>query len=225
VKILLIVGAVATGLSILAEALSLAFPLSEDQELADNPAGAIMVLMVFLLAVVELIIYIATVVFFCVWLYRAYDNLRAFNAWSRLEHSPGWAVASFFVPFVNLVIPYRAVREVWQKSGPPDDALLSEPNPPTTFPVWWLFWLLASFSGNISMRASFNENVAQSTSSVIAIVAGALSIVAALLAYLVVDAIDERQEETSRRIKLGRFSAPPPPPANLPMPDVVAPTA
>ena len=225
VKILLIVGAGATGLSILAEALSLAFPLSEDQELGENPAGAIMVLLVFLLAVVELILYIATVIFFCVWLYRAYDNLRAFNTWSRLEYSPGWAVGSFFVPFVNLVIPYRAVREVWQKSGLPDDALLSEPSPPATFPVWWCFWLLASFAGNISMRASFNENVAQSTSSVIAIVAGALSIVAALLAYLVVDAIDDRQEETSRKIKLGRFAAPPPPPANLPMADVVAPTS
>ena len=222
VKILLIVGAVATGISVLAGALSLGFPLSEDQELAENPVGAVIVLMEVLLAVVELALYFATVVFFCVWLYRAYDNLRAFNQWSRLEYSPGWAVGSFFVPFVNLVIPYRAVREVWQKSGPPDDALLSEPSPPATFPVWWTFWLLASFAGNISMRASFNENVAESTSTVISIVAGCLSIVAALLAYLVVDAIDDRQEETSRKIKLGKFSAPPPPPANLPMPDVVA---
>jgi Domain of unknown function (DUF4328) len=221
-KILLIVGAITTVLSVFAGGLSLGFPLSEDQELADNPVGAIVVLTEFLLGLAELALYLATVIFFCVWLYRAYDNLRAFNQWPRLEHSPGWAVASFFVPFVNLVIPYRAVREVWQKSGPSEEALLSAPNPPATFPVWWLFWLLASFTGNISMRASFNENIAESTATVISIVAGCLSIVAALLAYLVVDEIDDRQEETSRRIKLGKFSAPPPPPTNLPMPDVVA---
>lgn len=227
VKILLIVGAVATGISLLAEALSLAFPpLTDDQEFGDNPIGAAIMLIIFLLALVELIIYLTTVVFFLMWLYRAYDNLRAFDRWRRLNYSPGWAVGSFFIPFVNLVVPYRAVKEVWQKSGPPDEALLSEPGPPAWFPIWWLFWLLAAFAGNISMRASFNENVPESTATMISIVASALSIVAAVFAYLVVDAIDKRQEETSGKLELGKFSGPPPPPANLPLPmsDVVAPT-
>jgi hypothetical protein len=44
-KILLIVGAVVTGMSLLAEALSFAFPpLTEDQELGDNPGSAIVAL-------------------------------------------------------------------------------------------------------------------------------------------------------------------------------------
>lgn len=221
VKILLIVGAIATGMSLLAETLSLAFPFTDDQELGDNPMGAAVMLIVFLFALLELVIYVTTVVFFCVWLYRASDNLRAFNAWSRPDYSPGWAVGSFFIPLVNLVVPYRAIKEVWQKSGLPDELLLSEPGPPATFPVWWLFWLLASFAGNISMRASFNENVPESTATMISIGASALSIVAAFLAYLVVDAIDKRQEETSRKVNLGKFSGPPPPPANLGMLDVV----
>src|SRR5215216_5181226 len=127
VKILLIVGAVATGISLLAEALSLAFPLTDDQELGDNPIGAVVMLTIFLLAALELIIYLATVVFFCMWLYRAYGNVPAFNPWHRLNYSRGWAVGSFFIPFINLVVPYRAVKEVWQKSGPPnDEALLSQ---------------------------------------------------------------------------------------------------
>ena len=226
VKVLLIAGAVATGISLLAEALSLALPpFTEEQELADNPSGAVIVLTIFLLALLETFIYLTTVVFFLVWLYRASANVRAFDPWRRLNHSPGWAVGSFFVPFLNLVVPYRAVKEVWQKSGPPDEALLAEPSPPAWFPIWWLFWLLASFAGNISLRASFNESVPVSTATTISMVAGALSIVAALLAYLVVDAIDDRQEETSKTVKLGQFSGPPPPPANLTMPDAVAPTA
>jgi hypothetical protein len=224
VKILLIVGAVAAGISLLAEALSSIFPpLTDEQELSNNPTGVALMLIVFLLGLLELIIYLTTVVFFLMWLYRAYDNLRAFHPWRRLDYSPGWAVGSFFIPFVNLVVPYRAVKEVWQKSGPPDEALLSEPGPPAWFPIWWLFWLLSSFAGNISMRASFNENVSESTATIISIVASALYIVAAVLAYLVVDAIDKRQEETSGKVKLGKFSGPPPPPANLPMPDVVTP--
>jgi hypothetical protein len=221
VKVLLVVGAIVTGISLFAEALSLAFPpVTADQELADNPGGAVILLITFLLSVLDLIIYITTVVFFAMWLYRAYGNLRAFAPWPRLDYSPGWAVGSFFIPFVNLVVPYRAVKETWQKSVPPDEALLSEPNPPSWFPVWWLFWLLASFAGNISIRLSFNEKVSEITATKVSIVASALFIVAALFAYLVVDAIDTRQEETRAKLQLGKVPGPPPPP---PMPHVAAP--
>ena len=212
VKILLVVGVIVTGLGLVAESISLTLPpLSEDQELGDNPAGIAVALIVFLLAVLEVIVKLATAIFFSIWLYRAYSNLRAFDPSRRLDSSPGWAVGSFFVPFVNLVIPYRAVKEVWQKSGPPDEALFSEPSPPSWFPIWWTFWLLSSFAGNASLRASFNENIPEQTATVISIVASALSVIAGLLAYLIVDLIDDRQEETSGKLRLGRFSAPPPP--------------
>ena len=212
VKVLLIAGAVATGISLLAEVISLVFPpLSEGQEVADNPAGAVLVLLTLLIALCEVVIYLATAIFFLMWLYRAYNNLRALNPWSRLDYSPGWAVGSFFVPFMNLVTPYRIVKEVWQKSGPPDEAVLAAPNPPGWFAAWWLFWLLAGFANNISLRLSFTERVAENATTMVSIVASALSIIAAIFAYVVVDEIDKRQEETSAKLKLGNFSMPPPP--------------
>lgn len=216
VKILLIVGAVVTGLSLLAQALSLAFPpITEDQELSDNPVGAAVILIMFLLALIDALVYLTTVVFFLVWLYRSHNNLRAFYPSRRLDYSAGWAVGSFFIPFVNLVVPYRAVREVWQKSGPPEEGLLAEPNPPAWFALWWLFWILSSISNNISLRVTFNESVPERTATLISIVASALTLTAALLAYMVVDLIDRRQENTSARLSLGTFSGPPPPPAEL----------
>ena len=225
VKILLIVGAVAAILSLLTESLSIAFPIpTEEQEISDNPIGTVLVFFMLGIALLELTIYIATVVFFCMWLYRVYANLRAINPGSPLDHSPGWAVGSFFVPFVNLVIPYRAVREVWQKSGHPDEAMFSLPSPPAWFPIWWTFWLLAGFANNISLRLNFNENVDETTATIISIIASVLSIIAALFAFIVVGEIDTKQEETSAKAKLGDLSGPPPPPANLQMSDVVAPT-
>ena len=218
VKILLIVGAVATGLSLLVESVSLAFR-TDEEALVDTPMGLAVTLLIFLVAVFEFIIYVTTVVFFLMWLYRSSNNLRAFDPWVRPTYSAGWAVGYFFIPFLNLVVPYRAVKEVWQKSGLPDDVRL-DPSPPASFPLWWLFWLLACFAGNISMRLSFNEKVPESTATIVSIGASALSIIAALFAYLVVDAIDKKQEETSRKINLGKLSGPPPPPANLSMPDV-----
>jgi hypothetical protein len=225
VKILLIVDAIASGLLLLSEGLSLAVPpLNDNQEIGDNPAGLAIALVMFLLAIVNIILYLATVIFFCVWLYRAYDNLPALgNPTRALSYSPGWAVGSFFVPIVNLFVPYRAIKELWQKSVLPEERLMSEPDVPAWFHIWWLFWLLSSFAGNISMRASFNENISTETSTIISVVAGALSIIAAVLAYLVVSEIDNRQEETSRALRLGKFSGPPPAPFNMPMQDQVTP--
>ena len=215
VKILLIVGAVAAAISIVLETLSLVFPFAEEQELTDNPLGAAVLLVIFLLALFEFSIYVATVVFFLMWLYRVNENLRAFNPAGTIEYSGGWAVGSFFIPFVNLVVPYRAVREVWQKSGPAEEAMFAAPSPPATFPIWWTFWLLSTFSANISLRVSLNENFDESTATIISMIAGGFSILAAVFAYLVVDEIDKRQEATSETLRLGKFSQPPPPPPNL----------
>jgi hypothetical protein len=224
VKILLVVGGIATGVSLLGQALTFVYPpLGDDQEVGDNPIGAVVMLVTFLLALISLVIYLTTVVVFLMWLYRAYGNLRAFNPWSRLQYSRGWALGSFFIPFANLIIPYRAVKEVWEKSVPPDEAMLSNPEPPAYFGVWWLFWLLAGFAGNASMRLSLDDHASPSTAAIVSIIADALSMIAAVFAYLVVDSIDKRQEETTAKLRLTDFPGPPPPPTDFSMPNVVAP--
>lgn len=226
VKILLVVGAAAAGISLLAEALSLAFPpLTEDQEIGENMMAAGIGLIIFLLALLESITYVTTVVFFLMWLHRSYANLRAFNYRIPLDHSPGWAVGSFFIPFVNLAVPYRAVREVWQKSWPADEVFLSAPSPPATFPIWWTFWLLSCFAGNISIRLSFNENAPETAGTIVSIVSDAVSIVAAVFAFFVVDAIDKKQEETSRKVNFEGPAGPPPPMPFPPVADAVAPSS
>jgi hypothetical protein len=224
VKILLIVGAVVTGASMIVEALSIAFPLRDDQELGDNLMGAAVGLIMLGVGLLELVLVITTAVFFLMWLYRAHKNLPVLNPGCRLHYSAGMAVGSFFIPFANLIVPYRAVKEVWQKSGAPGEAFLSEPKPPAIFPLWWIFWLLASFSGNISTRMSFDDTVPASNAAIASIIAGILSMVAAGFAWFVVDSIDKRQEETSAKVHLGNFSGPPPPPPDLQMLDVVAPS-
>jgi len=212
VIVLLITGVVVNGLSILCSALVLQFPMpTEGQDLGDAPVGFTLGLFIIAMALISVLIYLSTVVAFCMWLHRAYKNLSAFGA-LKLDHSPGWAVGSFFVPFVSWVVPYRAVKEVWQKSVPPEQSRLSEPSPPGWFPIWWLFWLLCTWAGNISFRMSFNESVSESTAAIASIVADFLAIVAALFAYVVIGDIDDRQEETARTLGLKNAASPPPPP-------------
>ena len=224
-KILLAAGAIATGIAILADALSLAIsPLTDEQEVGDNMMGAGIALVLFLVSILQFIIYLTTVVFFLMWIHRAYKNLRAFNPASRLENTPGWAVGSFFIPIANLFVPYRIVKEIWQKSWPGDEIISYAPSRPATFPLWWTFWLLASISGNVNGRYDLDPSTPQSLSAMVSIVGGTLSILASIFAYLVVDAIDKRQEETIRKLNLETPSGPPPPATFPPMSDVVAPS-
>ena len=75
----------------------------------------------------------------------------------------------------------------------------------------------------MNSRVNFDPNTQESTASMISIVAGALSLLAAVFAYFVVDAVDKRQEETIRRENLEPPSGPPPPITFSPVSEVTAP--
>lgn len=88
------------------------------------------------------------------WIYRAAWNVRHLGA-KRLEFSPGWAVGWYFVPFANLVMPYRAMKEIWLASRSPQDW---QPGPAGLLPLWWGLWLAGGVLGNISMRLNLRAD-------------------------------------------------------------------
>ena len=210
VKVLLVACAVVSVFAIITDVLSLLFPSLSEIEGEEN-IGAILFAFAYLgLGLATLLIFLTTVVFFSVWLYRSYENLRAFGHWQRnLHYSSGWAVGSFFVPFVNLVTPYRAVKELWQNSVPVEDTRLGLGSVPSWFPLWWFFWLTSNFASNIYFRMSWNERVSHQVTTVVGIVADALSIGAAILAFVVVSAITKRQEESSATLNVAALAGPP----------------
>lgn len=58
---------------------------------------------------------------YLLWLHRARANLAAMGA-AELAYSPGWSVACHFVPLVNLVLPFRVMKETFNRShgDPPE---------------------------------------------------------------------------------------------------------
>ena len=61
-------------------------------------------------ALPSFLLYLATGVLFLVWLSKAYAGNRVDP--TKLHHSRGWAVGSWFVPFLNLFRPYQVVRDL-----------------------------------------------------------------------------------------------------------------
>lgn len=220
VVVLLTIGAIIHFLSLLTSALGFFFPSSQGvEEVSSNPIVLMMALLKIGLGLFQFLVYIATVVVFLMWLYRSYENLRAFGVPPHeIKYSSGWAVGSFFVPFVSLVVPYRAVRELWRKSQPPSPLSFGDMGPPPYFPLWWTFWIVSNIANQIYFRLTFEGQMSTEVADIFSIVTDLVEIPAALLAIMVVREIDRRQTETSKLVNVQFPNPPPPPPSFQPVP-------
>lgn len=179
--------------------------------------------------IIHLVVRLALVVAFLLWLHRASGNMAALgNPKSKIAYTPGWAVGSFFIPFANLFMPYRAVCEVWVRSEPPvreEGGLAFAPRPPTTLVLaWWVTWLASNFVGRAASRFGDRADTVDALQLVTwaAVLSEVLSIAAALLAVMVVRSIDRRQEERARHVVYSPHT-PPPPPSFRPQPQTAEP--
>jgi len=170
-----------------------------------------------LIALLQIPIFIATVVFFLMWLYRAHSNLEHLRP-VNLQFTPGWAVGWWFIPFANLVKPFQVVREVWWESDPkvddgPTFLSASLHSAPTFMGVWWAFWIVSNVLSNISGRM-FDPNDISTVvlSGYVFVATGIASAIAAGLAIYVVKDTTARQELRAVAVsQLDRFEPPPPP--------------
>jgi heme/copper-type cytochrome/quinol oxidase subunit 2 len=212
--ILLVIGAACSALIIVAEIGQILFPeFNQSDGVADNPGGLVALLLYAALTILGFFVFVVTAIFFLMWLHRSSNNLTAFGHWRSQGYSPAWTVGSFFVPIVNLFVPYQATKYVWQKSHPATSEPFSFSNsPPGFFAAWWGFWLASNFATNIHFRMSGGE-VPHTATAIVGIVSEVLSIAAAGFAIQVIKEIDRRQEETIQHvIPTGHLPVPPPPP-------------
>jgi hypothetical protein len=94
-------------------------------------------------AFVEIGIFIATAVAWLAWQYRTIDNEAPLGI-GPSPWRPAVSVIWWFVPFANLVQPYRIHRDVWRRHlGANGSALVL---------VWWITWIVSSIVSNIAGR-------------------------------------------------------------------------
>lgn len=68
-----------------------------------------------IVTLINFIAFPASVILFAVWVHRACSNLHEARL-EGLNYTPGWATGSFFIPFVNMVVPMQALRELHNRS-------------------------------------------------------------------------------------------------------------
>lgn len=164
-----------------------------------------------LVALLEILLRLLTIIFFLIWLYRAFNNLPALQA-RNLEFSPGWAVGWWFIPFANLVKPYQVMGELWNASDSDFDPELFLSNHIGTASIigwWWGLFIIGNIVGRISDGLSEgNLNYSLVALMIYCVLHGTA-------AFLIITIIRRITREQDLRFeKLGRSNqfVPPPPP-------------
>lgn len=105
-----------------------------------------------------LLVYLFTVVVFARWIIAAHKRVRVLGA-RDMTISPGWAVGYYFIPFINLVRPYTAMKELLRASMSPEHA--ASQITPAILPCWWALWIINNIMGQIALRMSMNADTLQ----------------------------------------------------------------
>jgi hypothetical protein len=135
----------------------------------------------------ELASSILTGIAWFVWLHRAVANAQSLGV--QTESTPGWAVGWWFIPFANLVKPYRILRSLF-------DGLVS--GSPTIVLYWWGCYLIAGFVGEFASLQHPDTLAALRVFAGSYFTSEAFRFVAAILAAWMVWKIDEGTETAAR---------------------------
>lgn len=158
----------------------------------------------FVLALGWIIVWIAQVVAFLMWVHRAHRNLPALRA-TGMKFTPGWAVGWYFIPYLNLFKPYQVMREICNASAPADapnggDAWHAYPAP-FVVKLWWTTFLFMCFANSIFQQTPQPEEIADyQIVAVASIVVIGLAFAASLAALWLVRSVTGRQEERAQII-------------------------
>lgn len=152
----------------------------------------------------QLFFFIATGIAWLTWLHRAYSNLSLAGT-GKSDHTPGWAVGWWFVPFMNLVRPYQIVRELWLRSAK-DNGLETVKGlaAPVIVIWWWGIHLVSAVLSRVSMSVAFHAKSIGELQTVthMGLFVDGLAVVSAMLSLAVVANIDALQRV------MGRTAAP-----------------
>jgi hypothetical protein len=129
------------------------------------------------------------------WIYRVACNARALGA-RGLDDKPGWAVGWYFIPFMCLARPFRAMEQIWRASTMPQQ-WQKRTSAPALLRWWWAAWLIFNFGGYLALRTASKspdiQDLIQQTQITLGL--SPVAIAANLLFLVVVSGLTRIQEQ------------------------------
>lgn len=140
---------------------------------------------------------IAGAIVFIRWLTAAYRNADVVAPGTR-RYGHGWAIGSWFVPFLSLWRPKQIVNDVWRAGG--RDAADAEPG--ALLGLWWTAFIVSNWVAGIAGRTVFGDQTPEEirNGDVAFAISDGIDIIGAILAILVVRAAGERLDDRARNL-------------------------
>ena len=97
----------------------------------------------------EVSVFVLSGIFILMWIYKAHKNAIEYGL--NKKFTAGWAVGSFFVPFINLFRPFQAMVELYTCSASPSNWKSSSSSnysesmasSPKLIRLWWALWIIS----------------------------------------------------------------------------------
>lgn len=142
-----------------------------------------------------------SIVVYLMWVHRAYANLSRLRV-DGLNHTPGIAVVSYFIPLVNVVRGCTIMQEIWKGSDPDRIATNRQwqQGSAANVVLWWILYLAASVTdwigGKMTETASQNQSMdGFAAGEQCLMFSTALFVVAGLILISILLGVTRRQEQ------------------------------
>ncbi len=149
------------------------------------------------IAILVLVVYIATFITFGMWTIRAMKNTWALNEAKHggSDHlmSPVASLAWYFCPIANLWKPLQAVQQMRDVAFGLEKGMKLAP--------WWWTWIIARFLSRISGKLPLDTIDELMVSSMFDAVTSVIDIACAILAYFVITKMTRRQQELAAELE------------------------
>jgi len=119
-----------------------------------SPGEEILTMGDWLLVVVAPVIIILNIIggiLFLRWIYFSNINSSLTGA-ENMNFSPGWSVGWFFIPFMNIFMPFRAMKEIWKTSK--NSKSWTSLETPSIIIWWWFLYIVSTFATQAVIRAN-----------------------------------------------------------------------
>jgi Domain of unknown function (DUF4328) len=140
----------------------------------------------------QLVGYLMCAVVFIFWFHRAYTNVDAVESPFARRHGTGWAIGSWFVPFLNWWRPKQIANDLWAAGSPHE----SQREPGWLLRLWWIGLIISWVLGRIATSGAGDDETPDEflATTKAFLVSDGFDFFVAILAILVVTRITRRME-------------------------------
>lgn len=177
--------------------ISIVLSISTLLSIRENQVAPLAALAAKTFALLSFVPYILLFVFFILWMRRAYHNLHQAGT-VGLRYTEGWAVAGWFIPFANLFIPFRIVKEIWNETQQTFYKVpIEEIDEDVSVNYWWSSYMISGIIAGIAYF--FIQNQQLEIAYFVTIVSNVVSLFAAIYGTKMVRDISVFENDMMKR--------------------------